>query len=206
MICECPNTGVLATVPVSTCEVHIKQIQKILFWESGNEMTVASEDPTLKATWDGRIAAVDAAKVVATPLVGGEPIIEAGEAITEGGNDNSTLNGVELVTGSQPSNFSCVFKGLTAAQERTMKQWFCKTNLVCAFVNQDGSILMKDYVQDGTVMDGFPVQATILGDKGNQGFGTKDNNAMRFSIKEGWSESLAFITPEATFSPLIDIV
>jgi hypothetical protein len=46
-------------------------------------------------------------KIVLTPMIGGDAVIQAGEAITTGG-DNSTLNGVEEVEGVNRRHSSCL--------------------------------------------------------------------------------------------------
>ena len=206
MLCTCPNTGALTTSPSSDCEINLKQIQKLIFFKQGQSMTVATEDPTLAATWATRIAAANDTKVVATPFIEGDSVIEAGDPTTEGGGDNSTLNGVEEVTGSDPSKYSGKFKGISPAQEKAMKSWICNKKLVVALVNQDNQIIMRDVVGDGTILDGFPIQSFFITDRNNAGFNSRDTNEIQFSMAAGWSEGISLVAPEAGFSPLVDIV
>ena len=205
MLCTCPNTAALTAMVASDCEINLKQIQKAVFVKAGNSFTVATEDPTTAAVWATRLAAVDNTKAVATPLIEGDAVIEAGEPTTEGGGDNSTLNGVEDVVGADPASFSGKFKGISPAQEKVMKSWTCNKSLVVYFVNQDNLIIARDVVGDGTVIDGFPIQSFFITDRNNTGFNSRDTNTIQFSLKSGWSEDISLITPEAGFSPLVDL-
>jgi len=212
--CSCPDDGILADIPTSDCPFDLKQIQKLIFSTAGNVAwnilaEVAEGKPIITARLDiladvaVQLAAADNTKIVVTPFIGGDPIIEAGEAITEGGNDNSTLNGVELVTGTGPSKFTAVFKSLTPAQEEGLKLAMCK-NIEIYLISQKGRIYA--YQPDSAVdsITGFPTQAFWVGDRGNQGFGTNDTVAIQFSMPSGWSSKMIEVDP-VDYNPLYDL-
>ena len=116
--CNCPAATSLTTVPTQDCDVDLEQIQKIVFQREGfvfdEAGTPTPTDITVKADWLVLKAAVDNTKVVSTPLVGGDPVFAAGEPILNGGGDNSTLNGVEELQGTNPSTFTGVWKSLAS--------------------------------------------------------------------------------------------
>ena len=198
MDCNCPDDGILEEIGSSSCPFDMKQIQRIAFaskgkviWDSGSGggagngiPAVAAQVDTL-ADWQARRTAVDNTKIVVTPLIGGDPAIAAGEAITEGGGDNSTLNGVEEVTGTNPSNFTATFKSLEPAQEKSLKAIGCKTTEVYFFL-EGGKIACHKYAADER-RKGFDMQAYHFSDRNNEGFGTKDKFSMRFSMPTGGS-------------------
>ena len=72
----------------------LKQIQRLAFQRLGSQFDSASNGILTLAAWQAFMTASDNTKIVVTPLIGADPVIEAGEAIKNGGGDNSTLNGV----------------------------------------------------------------------------------------------------------------
>lgn len=215
MDCNCPDDGILEEIVDDQCSFDLKQIQRLAFatrgkviWDSatggglGDGVPQVDSQVDTLADWQARRSANDNTKIVVTPLVGGDPIIEAGEPITEGGGDNSTLNGVEENTGVQASKFSCVFKSITPATEKSMKKISCKTTEVY-FFNQDGNIICRK-VEGTDNHRGFIMQSYFFSDRNNEGYGTKDKNTLSFSMPSGWSEDLVIVKP-ADFNPLYDI-
>lgn len=201
--CNCPNPTALTEIPSADCPFDIKQIQKVVFQRGGN--VIVTDTIKVLATWTALKTATDSTKVVVSPFIGGNPLITPGGAITEGGGDNSTLNGEETVTGSNPSLFTCDFKSITPAQEEAIKNLVCEKNLQVYFITEENKILCT---QEGLTANdshkGLPISAFYLGDRDNQGFGKHDMHKMRFSLKAGWSEKIVNITA-TDFSPLVDL-
>jgi hypothetical protein len=216
MDCNCPDDGVHVEIDSTECPFDMKQIQRIAFatrgkviWDSedggglGTEgVPVADAQADTLADWEARRTAIDDTKIVVTPLIGGDPIITPGEAITEGGGDNSTLNGVEEVNGTNPSKFTCTFKSLSTDQEVQMKSVSCRSSEVYFFL--EGGRIAVCKIAGGTTRKGFTMQAYHFSDRGNEGFGMKDKHTMMFSLPAGWSENLSIVKP-VDFNPLYDI-
>ena len=206
--CKCPKGASLTEIPVDAdCQTNLEQVQKLLFQRPGYQFDTTAgagaTDPATKADWLALIAAVDDTKVVVTPLIKGEPVITPGEAITNGGGDNSTLNGVEEFNGVNPSVFTGLFKSLASATKRAMVELECE-DLVVYMVNQYNQIIANEIAPG--IFEGFPVPAGFfLSDRGNNGFGTKDTFAVRFSLAPRWDNYLAIVEPEAGFRPLVDL-
>lgn len=204
MDCNCPQTSTLVEIIAETCGVDLKQIQKLGFQRRGflfDAGAVVPNDILELSSWQAFTTAIDDSKIVITPLIGGDPAIEAGEAITTGGGDNSTLNGVEEVEGVNPSSFGCVFKSLSSAVEKQMKALICEKNLVVYLFLQGGKIAV---VQVSTgVNQGFNVQSVFVSDRSNAGFGTKDTVTMSFQLEEGYSDNLIIVKPN--FNPLTEL-
>lgn len=202
MDCNCPAPSALTEIPQEDCGVNLKQIQKIAYQRAGDGFNTAGvTDITLLADWQTKISASDDTKIVVTPLVGGEPVIEPGEAITTGGGDNSTLNGVAEVEGVNPSSFSCLFKSISATVEKAMKELNCEKDLVAYLFLQGGLIACVKVTT--TDKEGFPIQSIFTSDRGNGGFGTKDFVNHSFQLAESWSSDLEIIEP--AFNPLTDL-
>lgn len=203
MDCNCPTPTSLTEIIASACGVNLKQIQRLAFQRIGSKFDSVSNGILTLAAWQAFMTASDNTKIVVTPLIGADPVIEAGEAIKNGGGDNSTMNGVEEIDGVNPAEFSCVFKSLPSETEKSMKALMCEgQSLVVYFILQGGKIAVKQITSD-TVHQGFRIYAPFVSDRSNSGFGTKDTVTMDFSLEEGYSNDLVILTPE--FNPLTEI-
>ena len=200
--CDCPLSTAIQTIATSECQEHFGQIQRVILQRRGNDFDgTAGNDITVLADWQTRIAAADDTKAQPTPLfVNG--IITPGDKITNGGGDNSTLNGEIELTGINQSIFSGEFKGLTAAQIDSLSAYFCENKLQAYFVTGGGKIIAKA-TAGVAPFSGFDASSFAILDKSNQGFGTKDINTFDFNIEQGWSCVYSIITP--SFDPLSDI-
>ena len=206
VICNnCPPPTALTTIPENECLENIGQIQRYLFVREGEviwdivapannvPVSIVGDDVVDVAGWNTLIAAIDATKVVKTPLVGGDTTITAGTELTSGGGDNSTLSGVTQSNGINPSLFTGRFDGLASATVAAMRLLNCEKTEVY-FVNQEGSIYGK-LLDDGVSFTGFPVLKFFLAPKANNGFGTRDSNVMTFEVQADYDEYLYKITP-----------
>ncbi|MCB5972663.1 hypothetical protein LIT13_06695 [Flavobacterium psychrophilum] len=205
MDCNCPQASTLIEIVAEECGVDLKQIQRLAFQRAGTNFDSAGTPPSSilnLAAWQVFKTANDATKIVITPMISSDPIIEAGEKITTGGGDNSTLNGVEELEGVNPSNFSCKFKSLSSKVESQIKNLICEKNLVVYLFLQGGRIAAVELTPT-TSHKGFESKSVFLSDRNNAGFGTKDTFNFSFSLPSGWSEKLVVLKP--TWNPLTDL-
>lgn len=205
-ICPCPKATSLTAIPTNDCPVDLKQIQKIIVQRQGYEFDSGAGTPTspsVLADWLALKAASNDTKVIVSPFIGSEPLITPGEAIQEGGGDNTTLNGIAVVTGTNPSEFTCKFRSLSADQEKALKLLMCESALVVYFITQDNKIVVKKI--DTAKKTGFDISALFISDRMNEGFGKNDMFNFKFSLVAGWSEDLEIITPAPGFNPLTDL-
>jgi len=205
MDCNCPAPTALTAIPSQDCGVNLKQIQRIAFRRVGNQIGAAAQpaanDILELADWQALMALADSGKVVVSPLIGANPTIDAGDKITDGGGDNSTLNGIEEVEGVNPSEFNAEFKELSPEIEKAMKQLMCEKNLEVFLFLEGGRIASIKIDADN--YKGLPIQSFFFSDRSNQGFGTKDRHTMYFSLPSGWSEELDIVKPN--FNPLTEL-
>lgn len=205
--CKCPPETAIGDILTQDCAVDFEQLQKYVFqrggfmWDSAG--TPVPYDITKKSDWALLKSATDSKKVVSTPLIGGDPIITAGEPILNGGGDNSTLNGVEELQGTNPSTFTGMFKSLSSEVKGSMVGLECEDDLQVYFINQNDKIIANK-VADGQYT-GFPVQGFHISDRTNGGFGTKDTFAVRFTLPARWDNNAVIVDPETGFRPLKDL-
>jgi len=211
MNCNCPAPAALTEIPTSECAFDLKQIQRLAFviagkvtWGQTGSIPVADADITALADWQARSTAVNDTKIVYSPLIGGDPAITAGEAVTTGGGDNSTLNGVTEVTGVNPSGFTATFKSITPEQELALKQFMCRPDIEVYLFVEGGKIVSEEIAGTPTGRKGLRIQSYFFSDRNNAGFGAKDTFTMTFQFPAGWSEKLVMDTP-ADFNPLYDL-
>ena len=205
--CVCPKASNLTEISAFSCGVDLSQIQRLAFQRVGTNFDTADavtpSNINELADWQVFRTATDDTKIVVTPKIGGDPIIEAGDAITTGGGDNSTFNGVEENEGTNPAVFSCIFKSLPAQIERELQALSCESGeLVVYFILKGNNIACVE-VTAGAAYTGFEVLSMFVSDRNNAGFGTKDTHSMNFSMPAGYSNYLAKIKPN--FSPLTQL-
>lgn len=205
MDCNCPELATLVEIVAENCGVDLKQIQRLGFQRAGDMFNGANLiEPTNileLSVWQAKLAAIDATKIVLTPMISGDAVIEAGEAITNGGGDNSTLNGAEEIQGTNPSAFSCVFRSLSSTVEKQLKALICEKNLVVYLFLQGGRIAVVKFATN--VYKGFPIQSVFVSDRSNAGYGSLDTVSMRFSLPGSYSDDLVIVKPN--FNPFTDI-
>jgi hypothetical protein len=200
--CQYPNPTSIGDIPSQTCPENFNQIQKFAIQRSGFTFDgTAGKDITLLADWQTLLAAADDTHAVVTPFVY-EAAITAGEAITNGGGDNSTLNGESELTGVNPSSFAGMFKSLSKDVIQALFDLRCESGLVVYFFNENGDIIAQEKTTGE--FTGFPISSFFVGDTNNEGFATNDTHATSFNLKKDWSKYQAISTP-ADFDPLTDL-
>jgi hypothetical protein len=202
----CPLATSLSDIPSSSCPENIGQIQRFWFVRKGNVIIdtvspfsgslpagIASIDPETLAMWTLLFGYTNDDKVIKSPLIGGDSTLTAGTTITQGGGDNSTLNGETLVNGINPTDGSARFDSLTAAQIKEFRKLACEgSGLEVFLISQEGKIWGK---LDGNLFTGFPCTNVVLGTMNNAGFGTRDNNVLTFQLDFDWDEYKHALTP-----------
>src|SRR5687768_14263020 len=101
MILDCPLPAALTAIPASTCPFKLDQIVRLALQRRQPVATppfATLADIQTLLDWTTLRDAVDATKIVLTPLFAGLTIPES-EGQTVGGNDNSTIGGVPEYNG-----------------------------------------------------------------------------------------------------------
>jgi hypothetical protein len=212
--CNCPKPTALTPITATTCPEEIGQIQRVwfvrkgfVFWDTvdpvtGGSLPVSIQPnlPTASAGWTTLKGLSDDNKVVFPPLFGGDIVIEAGEAITQGGNDNSTLSGKTFHIAFAPSTFGARYDQLTATQTLELKALICE-ELEVYLINSDGAII-GNRVVGSDLWTGIAVDNVALGGRSVQGFAVKDSNLMSFQLDADWDTTFEKQIPVAPFNPL----
>jgi hypothetical protein len=214
----------LGDVAVSNCPENWGQTQKVLFFHlytaagaRTNYLPNHVSSPInlgLIANWTTELGASNQTKMVPSPWLG-EPVSEAGDAITFGGG-NATPNGVSFVVGRNPQTFEAMM--YSQAQFLTMNALKAfekgsggngRSSIGVMLINSAGQIACET---NGLALDAaalelrpIPIHALFISDKSLGGFEGVDYNKLSFQFLPNWSDTFYIITP-SDFDALEDLV
>lgn len=201
MLFECPLPVALESLPEQDCPVRFDQIVRMVF-QMVQPGAGTFTDVTIKAlaTWTPLLAASDSTKVVPSPLFA-EMVIPQSEALTIGGNDNTTFNGIPLYNGEgnvlvtlQVSDLDfAVKKVLTQYSKYSIASAVGTTKLSVYFINKDGVIISND-------AKGFPAYNFRISSVGSEGFNAANKHAISFNLLPNWDNDALMSIP--SFDPL----
>jgi hypothetical protein len=192
---QCPAPAALEVIPPQSCGVRFEQVVKIIFQRKQATSSFDANSILEQATWTPLLTANDSTRVVLSPYIN-NPIIPPGEALTEGGNDNTTIGGVSRLLGEgfQQATFELRNAGVdvrnairSITSETALVPGF--TNIWVYLVNRFGEIICKS---DGS---GIEIFNFFVGGPGTEGF-NRDNMQMgKFDLKPGWDEGVVVFKP-----------
>lgn len=209
MNCGCPAGAHIADLENVACGEGLGQIQKVIIqriYSAGatkNKIALTGASSILsKTTIDGFLSASDGTKMVITPFLQ-NPESTPGEARTFGGG-NQTLNGIEIVTGINPTEFTGVMYEMPQSVIKSMKQYMCE-NIGIYYIDEYGNIGAYDFGDD-TNVGPIPLQSFFVGDKKFGGFEEPDSNPISWKHPANWSDNLIIIKREdLDYNPLTDL-
>ena len=212
-VCSCPAATALTTIPAASCPETFGQIQKVAFCRlakadgTKNSFTTGTSTGIDKlAAWTAKMAKTDGEKVVISPYIQA-PTQEAGSPRTFGGG-NETLGGIEIIVGREPSTFTGIMRAVPQSVIKAMKDLQCEAvgdNLGVFLFDENGNI---EAIEDGTTAGTYypiHIRALFIGDKAHGGLEAPDSNAIQWSFKPNYSDSLKIVAP-SDFNPLTDLV
>lgn len=199
ILCGCPPGAEIDDIPNADCPEEFGQLQKVIFQRlkqadgTKNEITIATTDPNLLATWTALKAASDGTKVTVSPFIQ-NPETEPG-AKREFGGGNATLGGIPIVLGAEPTTFAGQVYRARQDVIEAMKGYGCE-NIGVFLVNENGQIAgASDNIETPTKLSPFPIQGFFVGDKKLGGFEEVDSNAIEWAFPSNWSDKFTTITP-----------
>jgi hypothetical protein len=192
----CPLPAALTTVEKLSCRENFGQIQRVILQRSGFTFSAPTSDIKLLASWTPLFAAVADTKIVSTPMLENF-IIPKPEAQTEGGGDNTTIDGVEIVLGAGAITAVGQIAEAPGSIIKSLKALMVEPDLVAYFINQWGQIIGKalDPLAPADEVTGFPIQALFVSDAGSEGLNTRDKADFRFALAYGWRDDAVVIKP-----------
>jgi len=172
----CPlPTAIESILTEETCPINFGQIQKLVFWRHGQSIASVAT-AIIEATWTTLLAAEDDTKAIVTPFTSGASLTP-GEARSYGGG-NDTLDGIELIIGSEPAMFTARFLQYPPSTVALLKDLMCE-DLDVIFINENGQLGYRD-ISD--VFYGFHVKGLFIGDLSLPGYAEPSGNTISFKI------------------------
>ncbi len=195
----CPPPAAIANIPTFTCPIRWDQIQKILFRRIEGKVALTTASALLSATITPLLSAIDDTKLIVSPLLS-NVIIPPNEILKEGGNDNTTLNGVPQFRGlgfaggtaqlrNAPGTVAAAIGAITPESSVQPGQ----TNIEAIFVQKDGKIIGR--VPTGVEFHGFSIYNFVITDVSSEGFGRDNVYNISFDLAPGWSDNHTMLTP-----------
>ena len=204
----CAPLTEIVDIPNSTCIEGFGQVQKIAFQSvfdsagAKNAFTTLAP-PTALASWTTFLTATDLTKVQVTPYLQA-PTAEAGAARTFGGG-NDTVDGIEIILGSEPSSFEAMIHRTEQDIISALKQYMNYPNMGVIMFDEKGDILMQvDSIDTPTEYYPIPISALFVGDKKLGNYAEPDMNQIMFKMKPNWSDTTKVLRP-TDFNPLTDL-
>lgn len=197
--CVCPRPPSLGDVIRATCKENLGQIQRFLFQRIADGNVFAVGDLGLisaLASWTPLFIADDDTKVVSSPYVEGF-VIPRTEAITEGGGDNSTIDGIEMVVGANAATALGQIAETPGQILKALRALMCEVDLGVYMINQYGQIIgvTDTPATPTTSVSPIPIRSFFVSDADNNGLNTRDKADIRFGLPFGWRDNLAIVTP-----------
>lgn len=200
----CPLPAALTTIPASSCPVKFDQVVKMAFQRSGQTSFADLTALQTLATWTPLLAAVNSTKVIVTPYFASLSFPPS-EAQEEGGNDNTTVNGIPVYKGEGFVQITGVFEGLTKAQYQALKKLTQEsfnlsggTNLTVFFFNRFGQIL---HDMNGAEPRGFALYNFRMATVGSEGYNANNKYNFSMQLSGEWDDN-ATLTQPTDFSAL----
>ncbi len=195
----CPPATALTAIPNQDCGIRFDQIQRIAFQRKQATPSFTAASIKVQATWTPLLAATDATKIVLTPRMAALTI-SGGEPLYEGGNDNSTINGVRQLRGIGASNLSGNLQDvrgtILAAIRALVNESSGDSNIWAYFINIYNQIIAES---DGA---GIDVSNIIAGDPSSAGFGAPNISLFSLELPPGWFDAVDVFNATAPFKPL----
>lgn len=195
----CVLPAEIPDIAASTGKVRLNEIQKIIFQRTKdgttlNEITIASTNPNLLATWTALKAASDNTKVTVSPYIDA-PESEAGGP-REFGGPGETRGGIPIRFGRENTPFSARLMDMQTAIIEDLKSYECEEELSVFFINECGNIIGKnDDNASPTTFRGFPIRSFFISDLNMGQYSAPDYYMIQFNLLPNWSDNLHIVTP-----------
>lgn len=196
----CPQPTALASAPNPTCPVRFDQIQKMGIRRISGATALTTATVLLAATITPLLSATDNTKLLISPWLSNF-IIPNSEPLKEGGNDNTTINGIPKLNGFGFVNVTFQLKNVESTTADAMRALASESaNSVAGTTNLEGFFFTKDgrIVGDNpssTAFKGFKLYNFAVSDAGSEGLNKDNNFNCSFDLEPLWSKTFKVLTP-----------
>lgn len=199
--CPCPLPDAIPDIPAVACPEDLGQIVRVILTRQKNQIAATLAAAKLLATYTPLLTAIDNTKIQVSPNLLEAIVIPPGEPITQGGDDNSTPLGRQIVVGASTIIVTGMLRAVDSLVIAALKAFRCES-MDLVLINEFGQLAFSKNT-DGSLR-GFPAHAFFIGDKGNAGKNTQDQAKIRWGFDAGWRDTLVLVDP-TDFDPRFDL-
>jgi hypothetical protein len=193
MLFNCPERPYLGGIAPTLCPIKWDQIQKLVFGRKDDDRFPNAGSFLSQAHWQALLNATDDSRLVITPYVSGLDI-PATEPVTQGGNDNTTVNGVREIMGGQFVTVPMVLKNVSSQTADELRQIASETmiqpgvsNIQAFFLATDNNVIYDETVNRDKYY-GFTIYNLFVPDIASAGLNTNTMYNVSFDLAFGWSQ------------------
>jgi len=189
--CDCPLPSTLPTLGNAECKFDFDQVIRLGFQIPQDTPSFAdAEEIATASDWTTLTSAVDGTKVILSPLTQGL-VIPASEGAFEGGDDNSTVDGLPIYKGENTVTVEGMFYSVAPSILKVLRE------LACFSVSQLGSTKLTAYLFTGAKqvvsMDDFSgimINNFRVGSVGSEGYRELNKAPFSFNLKGDWDSDI----------------
>jgi hypothetical protein len=200
---ECPKPTALTAIPDNDCGMKFDQIVRLALQRRQSTPSFDGTDLiTVEATWDALKALTTAEKVVMSPIFAGM-VIPPSEGAEEGGNDNSTVNGIPQYLGENPVKVTGEFRNLKSTVKAALDK-LAGESLASAGVPQIWVYMFnrgRKVISKGN--EGIPIYNFRVSTPGSEGYNQDNKHNFSFWLPADWDKDV--VMAELDFDPLTSI-
>ena len=213
---NCPLLDDTPDLSNQDCAVHFGQIVRLIFARTAgvgivtNQATATDPVDITDANMDTALGASGDDRVVFTPNTE-NVILPQGEAVFDGGDDNTTLFGQQVAVGRTNIQVTGRFRGLNFNIKEEMEAYISESatyNQMGVYLVDEFQRIVGDYaagVLPAGVLAPIPVNSFFIGDPGSEGYNTHTFTPFSFNLNPGWANSLTRFTKTPDFNPIVKV-
>lgn len=193
MLGSCPLPSYLRPVALTACPQKWGQIQKMAFGRVTDNRFANAGGFISQAVWQALLLVTTDAKIVTSPFFAGMQFPE-GQAVENGGNDNTTINGVGDLQGGQMIKVPFVLTNQSAQTMRELRDLAAESMIQPGF-SQIGVYLFnnnREVIYDQSIsvaaFNVFKIYNLFIPDVSSLGLNTNNTYNCYFEVPFGWSE------------------
>jgi len=178
--CTCPPSDAIPSISLQDCPEKYGNINRFVIGRvSGGAFTAITDE----TEFDTRLAAVDATKIVLTPLLS-ETDFPFSALISEGGDDNTTPFGEPIRVGEGSITVTSLAKNVESSIKDELKELECYTDLAIGIIESNGGI----GAIGATAL--IPIANLFVSTKSFGGISASDSVQISFTLRPNWDEGL----------------
>lgn len=193
MLFKCPPGTYLGGIAPTDCPIKWDQTQKIVFGRKSTGRFPNAGAFVSQSHWQSLLNALNDSRLVITPYVS-NLVIPATEVLSQGGNDNTTIDGVPEVTGIGFAAVTFTLKNVSAETANELRLIGTETMIqpgvsnIVAYFLQTSDAVVWNKTASGDGYEGFEIFNLVVTDAGNEGLNTNTMYNVSFNMKGGWSQ------------------